>query len=1165
MRNLLKKMHEYGQSLAAVQKGEMPLLISGLAGSLKALFSAALFSDGNFPGALLVVVPGTDQVTPWLTDLEHLLPDRRVLAFDPAESLPFEVVAASREPAEGRLRVLASLLAREEKPPVVVTSAEALLPKLIPPGEWEGAAFDLKVHQETDYNSLPCRLVEAGFERLETVECPGQFAVRGDVVDIYPFYGSPVRLEFWGDEITSIRMLDPATQRSRGGLSGVKIWPAREFIYKPGLAGPASWRIKEAYKNRREQLKGSKSASTRLQQRLNRFLEMAEEGAGGSLNLVQPYFYPEQASLLDYLPPGSLVIMDEPGRFPEQCRSRTVLLESDYRRLFQEGQSFTPWQEYYFHDQLLLQKIAGFPVVAFSRLLTRLPVLEPRAVENFTSKEMQPFLGRPDLLVKEIKGWLQRRETVLIMTRTEANLRQLEREFKELEISFQLRKEWQEGLDEGRLQVGLGALSAGFEVPGMLAVVTGEELYGRGRAGARRHRRRAAGAPDTVPDLTPGDFVVHVHHGIGRYLGVCEKETDGKKRDYLELAYADDDRLYVPVDQVSLITRYTGPEGAVPRLSRLGGTDWTRLKQRVKKRIRELAEDLIALYSERSRTPGYAFSPDTVWQREFEELFPYEETPDQIQAIKEVKADMEKPRPMDRLICGDVGFGKTEVAIRAAFKAVQDGKQVAVLVPTTVLAQQHYLTFGERFSRYPIRVEVLSRFRTPAEQKATITALRRGLVDVIIGTHRLLSGDVVFKDLGLLIVDEEQRFGVAHKEKIKMLKANVDVLTLTATPIPRTLQMSLGGVRDLSLIETPPEDRLPVQTYVLEYNPDLVRDAILREIRRGGQVFYVHNRVETIARTAHYLQGLVPEATFRVAHGQMKEDELEEVMWEFLNRKFDCLICTTIIESGLDFPNANTLIVENADWFGLAQLYQLRGRVGRSNRLAYAYFTFTRDKVLTEQADKRLRAIQEFTEFGSGFKLALRDLEIRGAGNILGPEQHGHMAALGFELYNQLLQEAVQEIKGEQVPERKAVLPLFDLQVDSYLPDSYIRDGRQKVEIYRRLALIGDLEGIEELAGEVRDRFGEMPEPVVYLFDLARIRARAGELGVREVQHSGYTLVVRFEEEAAPRGRELSRWGRVFGRRISFSTVSGLEIRVDTRGLAPQDLVRMLKKALLPE
>lgn len=1160
MHNILTKVPGYNDAVDAVKKSKYPILLSGLAGSAGALAAASLFSDGGFRGALLVIVPGYDQVISWAADMELLMPDREVLVFNPAEALPFEVVAASREPAAGRLQALALLRGQGEKA-VVIASVEALLPKLIPPEYWERAALSLQVNQETDHDHLAQRLVLAGYERLDTVSGPGQFAMRGDIVDIYPFYDLPVRLEFWGDEITSLRRLDVETQRSQKSLAEIKIWPAREFIYHPDLAAPAVERIQEAYKKRRDALKGSRNALTRLQQRANRFLEMAREGVGRSLNLVQPYFYPEQVSLLDYLPADSLVILDEPGRFPEQSRARTVLLDSDYRRFFQEGNSFTPWQEHYFDGDQLLKQMAEFPLICYSRLLTRTPLMEPKALVSFSTKEMRPFLGRPDLLAQELKGWLRKKTTVLLLTHTETNLKQLERELRDMEISFLIADQWQECLKEGRLQVGISSLSRGFEIPGILAVVSAMEMYGGKKV--RRAQRRRATAADHLPELSPGDFVVHVHHGIGRYVGICEKETDDLKRDYLEIVYAGEARLFVPVDQVDLVQKYTGPEGTTPRLSRMGGSDWARLKQRVKKRVQELAEGLLALYAQRSNAPGYAFSQDTVWQREFEDGFPYEETPDQEEAIRDVKVDMERKRPMDRLICGDVGFGKTEVAIRAAFKAVQDGKQVAVLVPTTVLANQHYLTFRDRFSHYPVRVEMLSRFRTPTEQKKTLTDLQKGMVDVIIGTHRLLSGDVVFKDLGLLVIDEEQRFGVAHKEKIKMLKANVDVIAMTATPIPRTLQMSLGGVRDLSLIETPPEDRLPVQTYVLEYEPEMVRDAILKEIQRGGQAFYVHNRVRSISSIAHYLQGLVPEASFRIAHGQMKEDDLEKVMWDFLNKEFDCLVCTTIIESGLDFPNVNTLIVENADWFGLAQLYQLRGRVGRSNRLAYAYFTFTRDKVLTEQAEKRLRALQEFTEFGSGFKLAMRDLEIRGAGNVLGAEQHGHMAAVGFDLYNRLLQEAVSELKGEKPPEQMAAAPHFDLRVDSYIPDSYIRDGRQKVDIYRRLSMAGGLDEVMELAREVCDRFGKMPAPVSYLFDLAGIRVRASELKIREVQHTGYTLVMQFEEGAVPPGEQLASWSGIFGQRLSFSTVGALEIRLDTRGLAPRDLIAMLKKALI--
>ncbi len=1162
MQNLLRQTPEFKEILAALEQGRLPLLLAGGRGAFNPLISAALLAEGRVQGALLVIVPSPQQVSAWQVDLENLLPDREVLVFDPAEALPFEVMAASREPAAGRLRVLAALRAKG-KPPVVIAPAEALMPRLVPPLVWEQAAVSLRVGTVSDLTSLVRALSRAGYERVELAGGPGQFALRGNILDIYPFQGTPVRLEFWGDEVVSLKTLDPESQRSRKPLPEVTIWPAREFIYDSGRVEAAAARIKAAHKARREQLKGSRSALIRLDQRLNRFLEMAVEGRG-SLNLIQPYFYPEQASLFQYLPPGSLVVMEEPGRILEECSARTALLESDYRRFFQEGLTFTPWQEYYLSGEDLFRESRAFPVLAFTQLLSRPGPLEPEAVFTFSVKEMQPFFSRPDLLVPEVRGWLRGGAAVLLLLPSEGCLRQLERDLRDHELAPLVEPAWRDRLEQGRLSAGIGNLSRGFELPGRLAVVTAGELYGR-RVKRRRPARAAGEGLSVLAELAPGDYVVHLHHGIGRYLGIKEMEVEGRKKDYLEIVYAGEDRLYLPVEQANLVQKYAGPEGHLPRLSRLGGGDWARLKQRVKKRVRELARDLLALYARRMATPGYAFSPDTVWQQEFEAAFPYEETPDQKRAIAEVKADMEKPRPMDRLVCGDVGFGKTEVAIRAAFKAVQEGKQVAVLVPTTVLAQQHYHTFKERFERYPVRVEVLSRFRSPGEQKAIVRDLAQGLIDVIIGTHRLLSDDVRFKDLGLLVIDEEQRFGVTHKEKIKMLRANVDVLTLTATPIPRTLHMSLSGVRDLSMIETPPEDRLPVQTYVLEYDPEVIRDAIRREIQRGGQVFYVHNRVQTIERCAAFLRGLVPEASFRIAHGQMKEDDLEQVMWDFLNREFDCLICTTIIENGLDLPNVNTLIVERADQLGLAQLYQLRGRVGRSHRLAYAYFTYPRDMVITEQAEKRLRALQEFTEFGSGFKLALRDLEIRGAGNLLGPEQHGHMAAVGFDLYQQLLGEAVRELKGEKEPEPQvAPAPVWEIHVDSYLPDAYIRDARQKIEIYRRLALADNLKAIHELAEEVRDRFGPLPEPVVSLFTLARLRVRARELGIREVQVTDHTLVVRFGPGVAPKREELTRWSAVFGDRLSFSAVGELEARIFTRGLSSRQLLVMLSRVLLP-
>lgn len=1141
-----------------------PLFLTGLAGACKALVSSRLYEQSGLRGALLVIVPTTERVVPWLTDLQNFFSDREVLAYDPAEALPFEVVAANREPTAGRLRVLASLCGKG-RAPVVVASAEALLPKLLPQQDWAGAAVTLNTGGQYDRVNLTTHLLQAGYERVETVNGPGQMAVRGSILDLYPFQGQPVRAEFWGDEIISLRIMDPESQRSMENLTEIRIWPAREFVFPNGRVEAAVSRIRNAYKSRRELLKSNRNAASRLNQRLVRYLEMLEEGLGGSLNLIQPYLYPEQVSLFDYLPAESMVTIEEPGRVEGQCRARVALLESDYRRFFQEGQTFTPWQEYYFQAEEIYRALTGRPVICLSQLMTRTPLMEPAAMVGFTVKEMQPFLGRPDLLHGEVQEWRKRGSTVLLLTQSDSRLSQLEHDLREQELEPYRAANWDRSLQVGYLNVGIGRLSGGFEIPGLLAVVTGDEIYGKRLAPGRAYSRRVGKARTVMPDLGIGDYVVHIHHGIGRYVGIKEMVADGRKRDYLEIVYAAEDRLYVPVDQVGLIQKYVGPEGQVTRLSRLGGSEWSKVKQRVRERVRALAQDLLKLYAERARTPGYAYSTDTVWQKEFEADFPYEETPDQQQTIADVKADMERPQPMDRLVCGDVGFGKTEVAIRAAFKAVQDGKQVAVLVPTTVLAQQHARTFKERFARYPVCIEVLSRFSSPRQQKAVVGDLSRGLVDIIIGTHRLLSADVLFKNLGLLVVDEEQRFGVGHKEMIKLLRTNVDALTLTATPIPRTLQMSLGGARDLSMIETPPQDRLPVQTYVLEFQPEVVQDAIMREIQRDGQVFYVHNRVQTISRTAAFLKKLVPQASFRVAHGQMREDELEQVMWDFLNHRFDCLICTTIIENGLDLSNVNTLIVENADQFGLAQLYQLRGRVGRSNRLAYSYFTFSRDKVLSEQAEKRLRALQEFTEFGSGFKLALRDLEIRGAGNLLGPEQHGHMAAVGFDLYNQLLQEAVQELKGEKPATTEKYNPAWELPVDTYIPDTYISDPRLKVDVYRRLAMTEDIDGVQDLALDVRDRFGPLPEPVDYLFTLHKLRVQARTLMIGDVQHAGKNLVVHFGSQVKLEQLDLGRWGQIFGKRISFSAVNGLEVRINTGGLAPRQLVKMLTQVLAPD
>ncbi|HHY91958.1 MAG TPA: transcription-repair coupling factor, partial [Firmicutes bacterium] len=667
-------------------------------------------------------------------------------------------------------------------------------------------------------------------------------------------------------------------------------------------------------------------------------------------------------------------------------------------------------------------------------------------------------------------------------------------------------------------------------------------------------------AVPSFTDLKVGDLVVHVVHGIGRYQGVKTLESAGSTRDYLVLEYAGNDRLYVPTDQVHLLQKYIGPEGESPRLSKLGGNEWQRAKSRAKRSVEEMAQELLSLYARRKAAPGYAFGPDTVWQKEFEEAFPYQETPDQLKAVEEVKQDMESPHPMDRLLCGDVGYGKTEVAIRAAFKAVMEGKQVAVLVPTTILAQQHYNTFRQRLARYPVQVEMLSRFRSAAEQREILKRLRRGAIDIVIGTHRLVSKDVHFADLGLVIIDEEQRFGVKQKERLKELKATVDVLTLTATPIPRTLHLSMVGLRDMSLIQTPPEDRYPVQTYVVEYSESLVRDAIARELARGGQVFYLYNRVEGIEAEARRVKELVPQARVGVAHGQLSETRLARVVLSFLEREYDVLVCTSIIENGLDMPNVNTLIVRDADRLGLAQLYQLRGRVGRSNRVAYAYFTYEPQKLLSTIAEKRLQALREFTELGSGFKLALRDLEIRGAGNILGAEQHGHIAAVGFEMYCSLLEEAVRELKGEKRP--LEVEPQVDLKVDAYLPESYVTSARDKMELYKAIAACRAEEDVDEVAADLIDRFGDPPEQVVTLLEVARLRALARSAQVATLTQRGQQVILGLAPGAYLTAEEVISLSRATRRRLAPVPGHERELALRTEGLKPEEVPAAIKEAL---
>jgi len=799
---------------------------------------------------------------------------------------------------------------------------------------------------------------------------------------------------------------------------------------------------------------------------------------------VMGYSYGNQtACALSYLSADATIIFSEPARIREGI-AKLMAEEPALKK------QLLGWTD-------IIHAAQNCNILYISLMLQKNLHTENQEIISITAKNIAPFHRQMEIVSNELQSWRERnfRQYIFMSAREKAEALQtgLRQENIETAYSPELKD-----IAAGKILITDGTLNSGFELPhARLVVVTEKDIWGRQK---KKRQPRSSGEQKArfFRDLRVGDYVVHINHGIGKYAGVETLEIGGVHKDYFLVRYAGGDKIYVPTDQVYLLQKYIGSEGEAPRLNKMGGSEWNRAKSKAKAAVADLARDLLVLYAKRELEQGYQFEPDTSWQREFEDAFPFEETADQLNAIVQIKADMEKPRPMDRLLCGDVGFGKTEVAIRAAFKAVMSGKQVAVLVPTTVLAQQHYQTFFGRFSGFGPVVDVLSRFRSAKEQRETLARVARGQVDVLIGTHRILQSDVKFQDLGLLIVDEEQRFGVAQKERLKKWCVGLDVLTLTATPIPRTLHMSLVGVRDISIIETPPEDRFPVQTYVVEYEDEIIRDAIRRELKRGGQVYYVYNRIQTIDRIHRQLSEMLPDAKIKVAHGQMPEDILEEVMLDFYEGSFDVLICTSIIENGLDIPNANTIVVHDADRFGLSQLYQMRGRVGRSHRLSFAYFTYRRDKVLTEIAEKRLQAIKEFAELGSGFKIAMRDLEIRGAGNLLGSQQHGHIVDVGFEMYCRMLEEAVEELKTGQaveiVPE-----PVLEIQADAYLPGDYISDAMHKIEIYQRFAAVRNEDQIRELVDELIDRFGELPPPVLSLLAVARIRNMARQLGIHSV------------------------------------------------------------------
>jgi len=1106
---------EFLSLAAAFEREPGSRLAYGLSGSERTYLTAGLLRQlGGWP--CVYVVASAQQAERVANDLTTLLPATTVLQLPSLEILPYDVLAQGHDLAVGRLRVLQSLLVDQgtQGGLIIVASVGALARMLPPSGELRDRTIALAPGGHYELADLAATLAGAGYERVPTVDAPGSFAVRGGVLDVYPFAATePVRAEFFGDQIESLRRFDPVSQRSQTGLEHITIGPASEFVPAPARRAPALAGISADLARSAANLRhaGLDEAASKLEERVGEHLERLAGGDYHGLEAYFRFFYPDAVTLFDYLPERCLVAWDEPSRLKETADGLVAMQAQRFEQLIASGGALARQIETVWDYDHLLAKAREQRLLHFSLILRRAGVGQPGGLVALTARPMAGFHGQWGLLTAEIRR-LRGEGRIVVLQLASAGRATRIADALGAEGIVVTERGGGDALDPlaPSVYVLSRSLESGFVIPALnLAVITENEISARPMRRPRQRAYRAGQRISSYLDLKVGDYVVHVNHGIGRYLGVVSLEVEGVRKDYLHLQYAGEDRLYVPTDQVELIQRYIGGDAQEPRINKLGGTEWARTKNRVRESVRQMAQELIELYATREVATGHAYPADGPWQLEFEESFAYDETPDQLRSVTEIKADMQKAKPMDRLLCGDVGYGKTEVAIRAAFKAVMDGKQVAVLVPTTILAQQHYNTFRERFADAAATIELMSRFRSPAQQKRTATGLRTGRVDIVIGTHRLLSEDIRFHDLGLLIIDEEHRFGVAQKERIKQYRKTVDVLTLSATPIPRTLHMAMAGVRDMSLIETPPEDRFPVQTYVVEHTDELVRDAILRELGRGGQIFYVHNQVRSIERVAARLAQLVPEARIAIGHGQMPEDQLEQVMISFLEHEYDILVCTTIIESGLDMPNVNTLIVEDADHLGLAQLYQLRGRVGRSSRLAYALFTYRRDKVLTEVAEKRLDAIRQFTELGAGFKIAMRDLEIRGMGNLLGAEQHGFMAAVGLDLYIQLLQEAVAELRGTR-PDEEDAQAVIELPVDAFLPDSYVSEVGHKVDLYRRLAMMRLPGAVEDMRDELRDRFGPLPGSVENLLQITRLRILATRCGITAIIRAPDGVMCRF-------------------------------------------------------
>ena len=1118
--NPLVDLAEYTDMKQDLDKGKGPVQISGVTDSQKVHVMHELSKDN--PWRLVVTYDDT-RAKEIFDDFSYFEPNTWLY---PARDLLFySSDIHGNLLTRQRMQVFKHLL--EDEGGVVVTTVDGLMDHLLPLSRIKESCLNIMVGQTLDMEEIKHLLTGMGYERMGQVDGMGQFSVRGGILDVFPLTEEvPVRIELWGDEVDSIRSFDAESQRSIQQMDEVTIYPAAELILTKEHIEEGILRLEADEKKQEKAFRDQKKPeeAQRIRRAVGELVESLKEGFDvQTLDAYIRYFCKDTVSFLDYMKEvgakvtlvssgvarktaekkqtsGLALILDEPQRMKEKAETvETEFRESMSHRL-EQGYILPGQADLLFSSKTVLADCHTPHSIFMTGLDQRLPGMTPKAKYSLTGKNLNSYQNSFEILIKDLTKWKKDGYRVVLLSASRTRASRLAGDLREYDLRAFCPEDAGRPVAPGEIMVTYGKLHKGFEYPLIkFVVITEGDMFGVEKRKKKRKKYNYEGKKiSSFSELSVGDYVVHESHGLGIYKGIEKIEQDHVIKDYIKVEYGDGGNLYLPATRLEGIQKYAGADAKVPKLNKLGGTEWTKTKTKVRTAVREIAKELVELYAARQDAEGFQYGPDTVWQKEFEEMFPYDETDDQLTAIDDTKRDMESKKIMDRLICGDVGYGKTEIALRAAFKAVQEEKQVVYLVPTTILAQQIYNTFVQRMKDFPVRVDMMSRFRTPGEMKKTVEGLKKGYVDIIVGTHRVLSKDVQFKNLGLLIVEEEQRFGVTHKEKIKQMKQNVDVLTLTATPIPRTLHMSLIGIRDMSVLEEPPVDRVPIQTYVMEYNDEMIREAIHRELGRGGQVYYVYNRVNNIDEVANHVASLVPDANVAFAHGQMNEHQLEKIMLDFINGEIDVLVSTTIIETGLDIPNANTMIIQDADRLGLSQLYQIRGRIGRSNRTSFAFLMYKRDKMLKEDAEKRLQAIREFTELGSGIKIAMRDLEIRGAGNILGAEQHGHMEAVGYDLYCKMLNEAVIALKGGQ-EEEETFETVVDCDIDAFIPDGYIKNEYLKLDVYKRISAIETDDEYMDMQDELIDRFGDIPKSVDNLLRVAELKAMAHRAYVTEV------------------------------------------------------------------